>query len=157
MRVQGQQSLPIDQQAAWNLLLDTEVLARALPGCESLSPVGPDEYQMKMKLAISSIQGMFSGKIRMEDKNPPYSYRLHIDGQGKLGFLRGAGVLTLSPEPGGTRIDYSGEVQISGLLATVGERMLDMTTKMMIKRFFKGLLEETKAPASPEKSPDGIT
>jgi carbon monoxide dehydrogenase subunit G len=148
MKVQGQQSLPLPQQAAFDLLLNTEVLARAMPGCESLLPIGPDEYQMNMKLAIAAMQGLFIGKIRIEDKNPPTSYRLVIEGSGKLGFIRGSGLLTLTPEPPGSQLQYSGDVQVGGLIASVGERMLDMTTKMMIRRFFDALLREAGAPAS---------
>jgi len=145
MKVRGQQTLPLAPAAAWDLLLDTEALARAMPGCESLVPVGPDEYEMKMKVAISSIQGLFSGKVRIADKNPPESFRLQIEGQGRLGFVRGSGLLSLGADKSGTRVAYEGEVQVSGLIASVGERMLDVTTKMMIGRFFNSLGAEAKA------------
>lgn len=141
MKVRGEQTLPLEPAAAWDLLLNTDALARAMPGCERLTPIGPDEYEMKMKVAISSIQGLFSGKVRIADQSPPNAYRLHIEGQGKLGFVRGSGLLSLSPDPSGTRITYEGEVQISGLIASVGERMLDVTTKMMIGRFFSNLAQ----------------
>lgn len=148
MKVQGEYSLPLDQPAAWNLLLNTEVLARAMPGCESLTPIGPDEFEMKMKVAIASIQGLFAGKVRIADKNPPRSYRLILEGQGKLGFLRGSGLLTLSPDGGATKVTYEGDVQIGGLVASVGERMLDMTGKMTIKRFFRELIRQAEASAT---------
>jgi carbon monoxide dehydrogenase subunit G len=142
VKVQGEYSLPLPQQEAWDLLLDTEVLAHALPGCQSLVPIGPDEYEMKLKMVIGSMKGLFAGKIRLEDRNPPASYRLVVDGNGKLGFVRGSGLLTLEPAGPETRLQYAGEVQDGGLIASVGERMLDMTTKMMIKRFFKALMAE---------------
>ena len=145
MKVQGEYSLPLSQQAAWNLLLNTEVLSKAMPGCESLVPIGPDEYEMKMSVAVSSMKGLFAGKIRIADKNPPSSYRLQIQGQGKLGHVHGDGVLTLSPDGEATKVSFAGDVQIGGLLASVGERMLDMTTKMMIKRFFAALAAEARA------------
>ena len=147
MKVQGEQTLPLPPPAAWDLLLNTDVLARAIPGCESLTPLGPDEYEMKMKVAISSIQGLFSGKIRIADQNPPLSYRLHVEGRGKLGFVRGSGLLTLSADPSGTRVSYGGEVQVGGLVAGVGERLLDVTTRMMLHRFFTSLVRE--APPQP--------
>ena len=146
MKVRGEQSLPLPLRAAWDLLLNTDVLARAMPGCESLVPAGPDEYDMRMNLAIASMQGLFAGKIRIEDKNPPASYRLVIDGSGKLGFLRGVGLLTLAEAPPGTTVHYDGEVQIGGLIASVGERLLDMTAKMMIRRFFAALEREAGGP-----------
>ncbi|MBI3645881.1 MAG: carbon monoxide dehydrogenase subunit G [Acidobacteriales bacterium] len=144
MRIQGEHVLPLDPQAAWGLLLDTEVLSRAMPGCQSLVPIGPDEYEIRMKMAISSIRGLFSGKIRIADQNPPSSYRLLIESEGKLGFVRGDGVLTLAANGDSTTVYFSGQVQVGGLVATVGERMLDMTTKMMIKRFFNALAAEAE-------------
>ncbi len=148
MKVQGEYSLPLDRQAAWDLLLNAGALSRAIPGCEALIPAGPDEYEMKMKVAISSIQGLFSGKIRITEKNPPTSYRLLLEGQGKLGFVRGNGLLTLASDGGATRVDFSGEVQISGLIASVGERLLDMSAKMLIKKFFGALVEQA-GPTTP--------
>lgn len=144
MRVQGEYTLPLHQQAAWDLLLNTEALGRALPGCESLLPIGPEEYEMRLKVAVSSMEGLFSGKIRIEDRNPPVSYRLLIDGKGKLGHVRGGGAFTLQGGTGETLVCYSGEVQIGGLIAAVGERLLDMTTKMMIKKFFNALIKEAQ-------------
>ena len=47
---------------------------------------------------------------------------------------------------------YQGDVQIGGLIASVGERMLDMTAKMMTKKFFSGLLREAESPPRPEKT-----
>src|SRR5262249_59506695 len=103
MKVKGEYTLPLDQQSAWDLLLDTQVLSRALPGCQSLDPIGPDEYEMKMSVVVSSIKGLFSGKIRIDDKKPPDSYRLSVEGQGKIGHVRGSGVLNLQPDSPGTR------------------------------------------------------
>ena len=37
---------PVDPQQAWDAFHDPEVLARCLPGCESLTEVGPGEYAM---------------------------------------------------------------------------------------------------------------
>jgi carbon monoxide dehydrogenase subunit G len=142
MKVRGEQTLPLEPTAAWELLLNTDALAQAIPGCEGLVPLGPDEYQMKMKIAVASIQGLFAGKVRIADRNPPNSYRLHIEGQGKLGFVRGSGLLSFSPDATGTRITYEGEVQVGGLIASVGERMLDVTTKMMIGHFFNNLAQQ---------------
>ena len=147
MRIEGDYLLPLQPQAAWNLLLNTDVLSRAMPGCQSLIPIGPDQYEVRMKMAISSIQGLFAGKIRIADQNPPSSYRLLIDSQGKLGFVRGGGLLTLVADGDSTRVHILGEVQVGGLVASVGERMLDMTTKMIIKRFFNSLEAEAKGLA----------
>ena len=148
MKVRGQYTLPAPQERVWNALLDPGVLARTLPGCESLDPSGPDEYRMKMKLAISSVQGLFDGKVKLEDQQPPNGYRLGVEGRGRIGFMNGGGALRLEPNGDNddeTVVYYEGDVKVGGLIAAVGQRLLDMTSKMMIKRFFTALSTELSA------------
>jgi len=148
MRLNGTYSLPAARQQVWDALLDPGVLARTLPGCKSLDTVGPDEYRMNMALAISSLKGLFDGKVRIEDQQPPESYRLSVEGRGKMGFINGGGRLRLI-EAGAavTEIEYEGDVKVGGTIASVGQRLMDMTSKMMIKRFLAALEKELTNPA----------
>lgn len=126
------------------LLQDPEVLARSIPGCDSLVKIGEDEYQMKMKMALASISGAFDGKVRIADQNPPDSFRMTVEGTGKIGFMKGEGLLKLTPNGDATDVGYEGDVQVGGTIAAVGQRLLDTTSKMMIKRFFDKLAAEAK-------------
>lgn len=149
MRVKGQHTVSAPQQRVWDALLDPAVLARTLPGCESLDPIGENHYKMRMKLAISSVQGLFDASVQLRNPNPPTSYRLEIDGKGKIGFVKGGGAFSL--EPAGetaTVVHYEGEVRVGGLIAGVGQRLMDMTSKMMIKRFFSSLSQVLEEPRS---------
>ncbi len=140
MKVKGQYSVDVPQRQVYEALLDPEILARTLPGCESLEPIADNQYRMKMKLAVAGVQGLFEGKVSLEDQQPPESFRLRVGGQGKIGFVNGNGQFTLrSSDPSTTIIEYEGEVKVGGIIAGVGQRLMDMTTKMMIKRFFASL------------------
>jgi carbon monoxide dehydrogenase subunit G len=139
MKVAGQYEVPAPQQKVWEALQDPETLAKTLPGCEGLEPIGPDEYKMKMKLAMASVQGLFDGKVRLKDPEPPTKYKLEVEGQGKVGFVKGGGEFRLEPTDGGTMVHYSGDLHVGGMIAGVGQRLMDMTSKMMIKRFFSSL------------------
>lgn len=118
---------------------DPDVLARSMPGCESLEKIGDNEYKMKMKMAMASLSGAFDGKVRIADSNPHDSFRLIVEGSGKLGFMKGEGLLKFAPSGEGTEIAYEGDVQVGGTMAAVGQRLIDATAKMMIKRFFEKL------------------
>ncbi|MBV8843050.1 MAG: carbon monoxide dehydrogenase subunit G, partial [Bryobacterales bacterium] len=107
--------------------------------CESLERMGPGEYRMKMKLAMASISGAFEGKVRITDQQPPDSFRLVVEGTGKIGFMKGEGLLKLTPAGEGTEVAYDGDVQVGGTIAAVGQRLIDVTARMMIKRFFEKL------------------
>ena len=124
---------------------DPAVLARAMPGCDHLALIAPDEYEMRMKMVISSIQGLFSGKVRIADRNPPDGFRLIVEGSGKIGFMKGDGLLSFTALYTSTDIHYEGDVRVGGMIAGVGQRLLDTTSRFLIKKFFEKLTAEAAA------------
>jgi carbon monoxide dehydrogenase subunit G len=146
VKIAGSSQLAVPPDRAYQLMQDPEVLARAMPGCESLERIGPDEYRMKMKMAMASLSGAFDGKVRITDQNPPSSFKLLVEGTGKIGFMKGEGVLKLAAKDGNaTEIFYEGDVQVGGTIAAVGQRLIDVSAKMLIKRFFEKLSESPAA------------
>jgi uncharacterized protein len=139
VKLTGTSFVPAPRERAYALLQDPSVLARCIPGCEGLDRIGENEYAMRMKMSLASISGKFEGKVRLTDTNPPDSFRMLVDGAGKIGFLKGDGVLTLAPQEGGAGIVFSGEVQVGGTIANVGQRLVETTARMLIKRFFDNL------------------
>jgi uncharacterized protein len=151
MKISGSYTLPVAPERAYQILQDPAILAQAMPGCEGLEKIGPDEYRMKMKVLLAALSGQFEGKVRITDQSPPTSFRLIVEGSGRIGFLTGDGLLKLSPaatvrvlsdaltEPPSTIIAYEGDAQVGGTMAAVGQRLIDGTAKMMIKKFFDKL------------------
>jgi carbon monoxide dehydrogenase subunit G len=145
VKISGSHPLPVSPERAYKLMQDPEVLARAIPGCESLEKTAENEYRMKMKMAIATISGAFEGQVRIADQVPSSTFRLIVEGSGRIGFVKGNGLLNLRPVDGGTEVSYEGDAQVGGTLAAVGQRLLDGTARMMIKRFFSKLAEEATA------------
>ena len=139
MKLSGSYTLPVAPERAYQILQDPAVLAQAIPGCDSLEKIGPDEYRMKMKVIVAALSGAFEGKVRITDQAPPSSFRMIVEGSGRIGFLKGDGLLKLSPHDGTTEISYEGDAQVGGTMAAVGQRLIDGSAKMMIKKFFDKL------------------
>ena len=149
MKLAGSQTVPAGRERAYNLLQDPEVLARCIPGCDTLLRVGPDEYEMKMRMSIASIQSLFGGKVRLAGQKPPESFRMLVEGTSKVGFMKGDGLLTLAPAGELTEIRYEGDVQVGGMIAGVGQRLLDTTAKYLIRKFFEKLAGEMESGQTP--------
>jgi uncharacterized protein len=139
VKITGSYTLPVAPERAYQILQDPAVLAQAMPGCESLEKIGPDEYRMKMKVILAALSGAFEGKVRITDQVPPSSFRLIVEGSGRIGFLKGDGLLKLAASDGNTEVSYEGDAQVGGTMAAVGQRLIDGTAKMMIKKFFDKL------------------
>jgi len=145
MKLEGTYDVPAPRQRVWEAFLDPEQLKKAIPGCEKLEAIGPDEYRATMKLGVGGVKGTFEGKVRLGDKNPPESYKLAVEGSGGPGFIRGETVITLTEAEGGTRVSYTADVQVGGLIASVGQRMLGGVSKMMADKFFNNMSEQLQS------------
>ena len=150
MKISGSYTVPVEKKRTYTSLQDPLVLAKCLPGCEQLNKVGEDEYEMKMKMVFSSIQSLFAGKVRLADQDFPESFRLIVEGSGKVGFVKGDGLLTLVANGSATEVHYDGDLQVGGTIAGVGQRLLDTTAKFIIKKFFERFLEAISGHESQE-------
>jgi Icc-related predicted phosphoesterase len=77
----------------------------------------------------------------LSDLEPPHRYRMAVEGSGGPGFVRGEAGMQMSDVDGGTRVSYDADVQVGGLIASVGQRMLGGVTKMMLDQFFNRMTE----------------
>jgi carbon monoxide dehydrogenase subunit G len=141
MKLEGSYEVKAPREKVWNAFLDPTTLQKAIPGCEKLELIGADEYKATLKIGVAAVKGTFEGKVRLLDKKPPESYRLSAEGSGGPGFVRSDTVITLSDVEGGTRVAYNADVQVGGLIAGVGQRMLGGVSKMMADQFFNRMGE----------------
>ena len=124
MRLEGSYTIHADRETVWKLLLNPDVLARVVPGCQKLVPNPDGSYSATMKVGIAMIKGTYQGRIEILDPVPPEHFRMKVDGKGSTGFLRGEGTLTFAENGGDTLITYGGDVQVGGLIASVGQRLI---------------------------------
>ncbi len=136
MKLEGSYDVAAPRQKVWDAFLDPATLQQAIPGCEKLEALGNDEYKATLKVGVGGVKGTFEGKVRLSDKKAPESYRLAAEGSGGPGFVKADTLISLSEEGGGTRVAYSADVQVGGLIASVGQRMLGGVSKMMADKFF---------------------
>ncbi len=136
MNIEATYEMKAPRERVYAALIDPEVLRHAIPGCESLEKTGDGLYTATMKAGIGAIKGTFKGEVRLEDMRPPEHYRIVVQGKGAMGFAKGSADFDLEDKDGGTLIRYSGEMQIGGSIAGVGQRMVQGAAKMMASQFF---------------------
>lgn len=122
------------------MLNDPDTIAKAVPGAHRLIHEGDDRYRAEMSVGMGFIRGRFSGALQITDKVEPESYRLHVEGSGGVGSIKGSGVLRLTEvTPDICLVTVSGDATVSGLIARAGERTLRNAANSMIKKFFENL------------------
>jgi len=125
---------PVDR--TWNLLMDVAAIARCLPGGRELRPVGNDRYEVDLGITIAAIAGDFKGSVALEDKVPPQSFTLVMEGSGRPGFVKGKAHITLTGESDRTRVDINAQAEAGGMIARIGQRLIEGSAKSMMDKFF---------------------
>jgi uncharacterized protein len=142
VKISGSYTIDAPQDQVWAALNDMEVLARIVPGCERLEQTGDNEFVGTVKIGIQAIKGTYSGRIRLEDIQAPHHYKLVANGRSANGVVDGAGTVDLTEEDGKTTLKYGGDAQIGGMLASVGQRLIEGASKQMINQSLKALTEQ---------------
>lgn len=145
MKLSGSYTLAGSTQRVWDLFNDPARLAKCLPGCEMLEPAGADKYKVAIKFVLAAFSGSYSGSVELSEKKPPESMRMRVEGKGAPGFMKGEGRLTLKPAGDATEVHYQGEAQVGGLIAAVGQRLMEAAAKKMVQQFFESAAKQLQA------------
>ena len=137
MKIEGSYIFNAPREKVWQTLLDPKIMAQCMPGCETLNEIAPDQYEAIMKVGVASVKGTYKGKVSIKDKQAPAHYILSGEGTGGPGFMRGEVAIDLEEQNGQTMLKYSTDAQVGGIIASIGQRMLNGVAKMMVDQFFK--------------------
>ena len=110
-----------------------------------------NEFKVSLVAAIGPVKAKFSGKLLLNDVNPPHSYALAFEGSGgAAGFGKGTAEVKLTLESDGTKLWYSAKASVGGKLAQIGSRLIDGVAKKMADDFFKAFTNKLggAAPAA---------
>ena len=149
MNLDGSAVLHAEPDRVWAVITDPAVLARTIPGCESLEQVGDDEYKMTVTVGVGAIRGTYAGEVKLSDQVRPSSYVMHASGAGGPGNVRATVTINLEPSGDGTALTYSADAVVGGPVAGVGQRMISGVAKRMAGQFFKAIDDELTGKARP--------
>ena len=167
-KIRGSQHIPIGIDQVWAAIQDTDVLRRAIPGCESIRRVddgeaaggsevnaqqaqtpAPTHLEATIKVGLGFISARFVTQICMHDQQPPSgtsrkqaSLRMTLSGQaGALGSGQGEARVQLEGNAESTKLEWLVTPQVQGSLAQLGSRMMEATAKKLSNEFFARLTQ----------------
>jgi hypothetical protein len=146
MEFTGSYTLKGDIQKVWELMVDPDAIAKAVPGVKAMTPVEgeTDTWRAEAKIGFSAISGNYAGIIHMTDRNPPNSYRLNIKGEGQQSHIQGHAEISLTYDAaaGTTTVAWDAHADIAGKLARIGQRVIKAAANFLARQFFGNLAKQ---------------
>lgn len=140
MRADGRAHVGAPPNMVRAAILDPAVLARIIPGAESVTRDGDGTFIATLGLGVGPFRGRQTVTLRAEAAGDG----LAVSGRaaGPFGSGEAAGRLALHPEGEGTLILWRYEGRVNGPVALAGARLLRLSAAAFVGRTFANLRRE---------------
>jgi hypothetical protein len=156
MALEIQKTFTIDapKAAVWAFLTDPYRVARCLPGAAITEKVDEQNYTGTITIKVGPVQASYKGKVRFEKLDPAAGTAEIVasgqDVKGKGGAdMRMKSRLT-EVAPGKTEVSAASQVNITGILAQMGARMIQDVSDQMLQKFTEAMQVELASSAAPD-------
>ncbi len=146
MELTGKHIVNAASSKIWSMLMDTDILAKIVPGISRLEKTGDNTFKSILEIKLGPVNSSFTGNLQMEEITEQEGFTLKITQNSKIGNASGNIKINLLPvDDEKTEIAFNGEVKLSGLLAGMGQRVMGSVANTLTKQFFANLEKELKA------------
>ena len=162
MEVKAEKNLKLNQDPdmIWKCMIDPSFMVKSVPGAELTEQLDERNFKGKISIKIGPVTAKFNGEAEFT-KLEEADYELTMEGKGLDTSGKGGANMTMNIklstlEEGGTEMQSSMSLSITGRLAQFGARMIVAVNNKMFDQWatsFTGLLnEQTSSKDSVEKS-----
>ncbi len=149
MHLEGSFETPALRKAVWDFLLNPQDIGPCFPDLQSLEVTSADSFRAKVKVGLSVVKGTMDFEFRTSDKVPPASAKLIGTGRGVGSTIEIQTGFTLADMGSGTKVAWVADVNVGGIMAGLGSKLLDSTSGKMVEQvienFKKKLSEKANA------------
>jgi carbon monoxide dehydrogenase subunit G len=137
MHFEGSVDIAAPRDKVWAFVIDPNQVGQCGPGVESIEVIDDTHFKATAKVGVGFISARFVVNMEMAELTPPDAATIKAHGQAPGSAVDAHAEMRLSDSAGGgTTMDWSADVNLSGTLASVGARMIEGTAQKMIGQTF---------------------
>ena len=148
MKIEGSHTILAPRHRVWDMLHDPDVLARTVPGCQTLEVEGEARFSATLAVGVGPVRGRFNGHVELTDDVDYELYRMSLSGQGPRDSSARGRDHSHRRRPRNP-VSVDADAQIGGTLAQIGSRMIQTATRMLMGQFFEALDREARGAEQP--------
>ncbi|MEO8470446.1 MAG: carbon monoxide dehydrogenase subunit G [Chloroflexota bacterium] len=139
MEFSGAVDIAASREHVFAFVTDPNRVGSCGPGVESIEVIDANHFKASAKVGVGFISARFVVDLEISEQQPPDMAVIKARGQAPGSAVDALGRINLvdGPEPGTTTMLWAAEVTISGMIASVGARLIDNTANKMIGQTFE--------------------
>lgn len=136
MHFEGTVQINAPRDTVWAFVIDPNQVGQCGPGVESIEVIDDTHFKAIAKVGIGFISARFNVNMEFAEVDAPNAATIKAHGQAPGSAVDADARMELSDADGGTRMDWSADVNIAGTIASVGARLIEGTANKMIGQTF---------------------
>ena len=142
----------------WKYFTDPDILARCAPGCDHIEQVTDSELEATIAVGVGSVKPTFDVEMTVVEADQPNRLVMEAGGNASRNSFETVAEMSLIETAGGTQATWQAKTNVSGLIASLGQRALNSVATRIVGNFFDDLEEladegvpaESQISAKPE-------
>jgi uncharacterized protein len=147
MHYDGSFEVPVQKQKVYDFVMDPAKITSIFPDVQDVKVIDENNFSLKAKVGISFIRGMMDVKMSIVERKPPTFASMKAKGNGMSSSVELENTFTMEDAPGGsgTVVRWAADAKISGLMASVGSRLIDAAAQKYVAEIIGSLKEKLSA------------
>jgi carbon monoxide dehydrogenase subunit G len=133
----GAPVIPAPREKVWERLMDPSFVAASAPGVESVEPVDAGRFKVISGLGVGAVKVRFKLDVELSGVVAPERLTMAARGNGAGSTVDVVSNIRLEEAgKGSTRLNWSATSDISGTLANLGGRLLEVAARRLTEDFW---------------------
>lgn len=140
MEFSGEFTSSHERDVLWNYFTDPDALAKAAPGCSGMELVEPYRIETELSVGVGSVKPTFDVEVTILECDAPARLKMQAGGDAARNAFEATASMDLEEtDDDGTHCVWSTEADVSGLIASLGQRALGSVANRLVNKFFTDL------------------
>jgi uncharacterized protein len=138
MQFSGSVEIAAPRDQVWDFVSDPEKMGGCGPGVETVEVVDENKFRAKAKVGVGPINAKFSIDAEFLERVEPDRAKVSARGKAPGSAVDGTAEMSLrdGDSEGTTVMDWTADMQFSGMMASLGARLIEGTANKLIGQTF---------------------
>jgi len=143
MHYDGSFDVTAPKEKVYDFITDPKKITTIFPDVQSVKVIDEDNFTLKATVGMSFIRGTMDVKGSMTDRKKPSMAKLRARGTGLNSSVDLESSFTIEDGAnGGTHVSWAADARMSGMIASVGSRLIDSAAQKYVKQIIGSLQEK---------------
>ena len=148
MTFQGSVTIEAPPEQVYAFLTNPQQVSQCAAEVQKLDVIDPDHFKVVAKAGVGFVKATFTMDVTWLERQEPSRAVARAKGNAPGSAVDMTAAMNLAPIPEGTKLDWTADVSVVGMIASVGQRLLQGAANQITGQVFACVKRKLETPAA---------